>query len=54
MKAHRGLILAAALLAAGGCQQAPQVAWFEGGFDAARVEAESRDTLIMLDFYSHT
>jgi len=38
----------------GGCRQAPvdSPMWFRGGFDEALASAQSRGTMLMLDFYS--
>ena len=59
MKKIAAAVTALASLLVIGCQQqttettSPQI-WFDGTLDQALRLAEERDTLIMLDFYSHT
>lgn len=50
------LLVLAAAVAAGSCQQAAKTAdpWFDGDFDAALSEAGSRGTLVLLEFFSDT
>jgi hypothetical protein len=44
----------AAVAVIGGCRQATldTPTWFEGSFEEALVAAQSRGTMLMLDFYS--
>jgi hypothetical protein len=48
-------VLAAALVSAG-CQPVPvdEPAWFAGTFEEALASAQSRGTMLLLDFYSPT
>ena len=50
------LFVLAAAFVAGSCQQGmdPAGPWFDGGFDAALVEAGARGSLLMMEFYSDT
>jgi hypothetical protein len=44
----------AGIAAATGCQKADVGPWFEGSFDAALQEADSRGEMVFLEFYSDT
>ena len=50
------LLVLAAAVAAGSCQQATKTAgpWFDGDFGAALAEADARGSLVLLEFYSDT
>ena len=54
MKRVFGAAVLAAALVGGGCRQAADdtPAWFNGTFEEAMASAQSRGTMLMLDFYS--
>ncbi len=45
-------LMAAVTLAASACQQTEPVRWFDGDLAAAKAEAESRDSMIMVEFHT--
>jgi hypothetical protein len=54
MKRISGAMAMAVILVSVGCQQAAVDApeWFTGTFEEALASAQSRSTMLMLDFYS--
>lgn len=54
MKRVFGAAVLAATFVGGGCRQAVDdtPAWFNGTFEEAMASAQSRGTMLMLDFYS--
>lgn len=50
------LLVLAAAVAAGSCQQAAKTAgpWFDGDYSAALAEADARGGMVLFEFYSDT
>ena len=46
------LFMAVTVVGMAGCHQDTSKTWFKGDLEAARAEADRRDTVIMIEFYA--